>query len=287
MQLQGKADKDRGELHVIITYLDTGLPKPVAAPKAVAASDVTASSASSTPTAPTLEVISPRTAAAANAAANWKIPFGEINLLKELGRGQFGVVYKGKWRLQDCAIKVIPSERLGEKELREFRDEITLMASIRPHRNLVTFLGVSMDEGHPLCLVTDFVDGGSLESKYMDPHFSVDWAFVLRIAKGVCAGMHHLHEEGLLHRDLAARNILLTASMEPVVADFGLSKKVDKLHQSSRDNVVQETTFFRGPYKWMAPESLKARLCNMLFRFSDIDFSSTPFPKRRMFGRTE
>ena len=137
--------------------------------------------------------------------------------------------------------------------------EIGLMASIRPHRNLVTFLGVSMDPGQPLCLVTDFVEGGSLESKYQDAAFPIDWVFVLRIAKGVCAGMHHLHEEGLLHRDLAARNILLTSSMEPVVADFGLSKKVDKLHQSSRDNVVQETAFFRGPYKWMAPESLKAR----------------------------
>jgi serine/threonine protein kinase len=138
------------------------------------------------------------------------------------------------------------------------------MASIRPHRNLVTFLGVSMDAGQPLVLVTDFVEGGSLESKYMDPTFPVDWVFILRIAQGVCAGMHHLHQEGLLHRDLAARNILLTSSFEPVVADFGLSKKVDKLHQSSADNVVQETSFFRGPYKWMAPESIKvARLCRL------------------------
>jgi serine/threonine protein kinase len=69
--------------------------------------------------------------------------------------------------------------------------------------------------------------------------------------------MHHLHEEGLLHRDLAARNILLTSSNEPVVADFGLSKKVDKLHQSGKDNTVKETGFFRGPYKWMAVESLQ------------------------------
>jgi len=67
--------------------------------------------------------------------------------------------------------------------------------------------------------------------------------------------MHHLHEEGLLHRDLAARNILLTASMEPMVADFGLSKKVDKL-STSQDNAVKEEGFFQGPYKWMAPESL-------------------------------
>jgi hypothetical protein len=56
-------------------------------------------------------------------------------------------LYQGKWRLQDCAIKELPKERMGEKELQEFREECALMASIRPHRNLVTFLGVSMDEG--------------------------------------------------------------------------------------------------------------------------------------------
>lgn len=90
-----------------------------------------------------------------------------------------------------------------------------------------------------------------------DSSFVFDWPLILKIAKGICAGMHHLHEEGLLHRDLAARNILLSASNEPMVADFGLSKKVDKLHQSGPQNLVKEEQFFRGPYKWMAPESLQ------------------------------
>jgi serine/threonine protein kinase len=112
-----------------------------------------------------------------------------------------------------------------------------------------------MEEGKPVCLLTDFVAGGNLESKYSDPNFQIDWSFILMVAKGICAGMHHLHEEGLLHRDLAARNILLTASLEPMVADFGLSKKVDKL-STSKDSAVRETEFFQGPYKWMAPESL-------------------------------
>lgn len=70
-----------------------------------------------------------------------------------------------------------------------------------------------------------------------------------------------------MHRDLAARNILLTAAFEPVVADFGLSKKVDKLNQSGSDNTVKETTFFRGPYKWMAPESLAS---NIFSKKSDV-----------------
>lgn len=241
---KNKADRDRGTLHVRLTFIDPSAP-------AAAAAGVVAAPAP-------VAVVPPPAAPVAAASVvplDWQIPFREVALNKELGRGASGIVYKGKWRLQDVAIKVIPSEKLGPKELGEFHAEIALMASVRPHRNLVTFLGVSMEPGSPLCLVTDFVDGGSLESKYMDPQFPIDWAFILKVAKGVCAGMHHLHEEGLLHRDLAARNILLTGSFEPVVADFGLSRKVDKLHQS-KDNAVRETEFFRGPYKWMAPESL-------------------------------
>lgn len=96
-----------------------------------------------------------------------------------------------------------------------------------------------------------------LDKKLSDPTVVFDWPLILKLAKGICAGMHHLHEEGLLHRDLAARNILLSASNEPLVADFGLSKKVDKLHQSNANNEVREAGFFRGPYKWMAVESLQ------------------------------
>jgi hypothetical protein len=100
---KGKADKNRGELHVIITLIDPTAPK-AAAPAASANA-----------------AVSTVAAVEATGSVDWKIPFGEIALLKELGRGQFGVVYKGKWRLQDCACKVIPSDKLGEKELAEFK----------------------------------------------------------------------------------------------------------------------------------------------------------------------
>jgi serine/threonine protein kinase len=74
---------------------------------------------------------------------------------------------------------------MGPKELAEFREECALMASIRPHRNLVTFLGVSMDADQPLCLVTDFVDGGALDKKLADPSVQFDWSLILKLAKGI------------------------------------------------------------------------------------------------------
>ena len=65
-------------------------------------------------------------------------------------------------------------------------------------------------------------------------------------------GVASLHLEGIIHRDLAARNVLIDEANNALIADFGLSVKswVDT------HNATQTRGFFRGPYKWMAPESL-------------------------------
>ena len=46
----------------------------------------------------------------------------------------------------------------------QFWREAALIAKIRPHSNIVQFFGVCLD---PLCLVTEFMEGGDLKS-YLD-----------------------------------------------------------------------------------------------------------------------
>lgn len=156
-------DQDRGELHVNIKYVDPtqSAPQPSSSsqsslnPQSNSGNSPLSRGSSSSPAQPPL--LANVTNLSSSAVIDWLIPFEDLTLSKELGRGAFGVVYKGKWRLQDCAIKVVPNEKMGPKEMEEFKGECALMASIRPHHNLITFLGVSMDQGKPLCLVTDFV----------------------------------------------------------------------------------------------------------------------------------
>eukprot|EP00013_Stygamoeba_regulata_P009800 CAMPEP_0177666264 /NCGR_PEP_ID=MMETSP0447-20121125/21490_1 /TAXON_ID=0 /ORGANISM="Stygamoeba regulata, Strain BSH-02190019" /LENGTH=468 /DNA_ID=CAMNT_0019172403 /DNA_START=12 /DNA_END=1419 /DNA_ORIENTATION=+ len=194
----------------------------------------------------------------------WQIKFSELQLDVELGRGAFGVVYKGKWRLQDVAVKKL-LDSLTDKELEEFKLEAALMMGLRPHRNVVQMLGICADPGQPLAIVTAFYDAGSLHSLLMKREVQLSWPVVVKILQGVCAGMFHLHQEQILHRDLAARNILIDQTYEPRVADFGLSKRVDikdfeEHKRQATTNMLQsnESGYFRGPYKFMAPESLKS-----------------------------
>jgi serine/threonine protein kinase len=182
----------------------------------------------------------------------WDIPYEELVLERELGRGAFGVVYRGTWRLQEVAVKqLLGSTDKRGKRYRELLAECRLMMALRPHRNVVQLLGVSANVGKPLCIVTAIADRGSLRDLLDDKRQQLVWPLVLRMLVGIGAGVHHLHLEKVLHRDLAARNVLLTAALEPQITDFGLSAKV------LDPDDYKQAEFFRGPYKHMAPESLR------------------------------
>lgn len=43
----------------------------------------------------------------------------------------------------------------------------------------------------------------------------------------VCSGLHHLHKNSVIHRDLACRNLLMKKDETVVIADYGLSQKLE------------------------------------------------------------
>jgi len=65
-----------------------------------------------------------------------------------------------------------------------------------------------------------------------DESSGLDWRTCYKIIKGVCFGLHYLHEEcrpqnnnaSIIHLDLKPANILLDENMVPKVVDFSLSK---------------------------------------------------------------
>lgn len=92
----------------------------------------------------------------------------------------------------------------------------------------------------------------------------ISWVLVWNILKGITAGVYHLHQENILHRDLASRNILLRANYEPLIADFGLSKKVPPLENPNPTVQTTESTLIRGPYKWMVTN--KPLTCSLFLK---------------------
>ncbi|KAL8265363.1 hypothetical protein R6Q59_023493 [Mikania micrantha] len=173
------------------------------------------------------------------------------NFSKEIGRGGGGVVYKGE--LSDNRVAAI-------KHLKEFDNkegEAELLAEISTlgrlnHMNLIDIWGYCSERKHKL-LVYEYMENGSLAQNL---HSSkLDWGKRFDIALGTAKGLAYLHEECLewvLHCDVKPHNILLDSNWKPKVADFGLSKLLDR-SDGTRNSLF---TRARGTRGYMAPEWL-------------------------------
>ncbi|KAI3465309.1 hypothetical protein Pfo_021972 [Paulownia fortunei] len=167
------------------------------------------------------------------------------NFGEEIGRGGSGVVYKGK--LSDNRIAAIKSLNEAKQGEAEFLAEVGTIGRLN-HANLIERWGYCAEGKHRL-LVYEYLEHGSLaENLYSN---KLDWRKRFDIALGTAKGLAYLHEECLewvLHCDVKPQNILLDSSYQPKVADFGLSKQVNR----SMGNLNVST--IRGTRGYMAPE---------------------------------
>ncbi|KGN59207.1 receptor-like kinase TMK3 [Cucumis sativus] len=171
----------------------------------------------------------------------------------ELGRGGFGVVYRGE--LDDgtkIAVKRMESGVISSKALDEFQSEIAVLSKVR-HRHLVSLLGYSV-AGNERLLVYEYMPEGALsrhlfhwESFKLEP---LSWKRRLNIALDVARGMEYLHSlahQSFIHRDLKSSNILLGDDFRAKISDFGLVK----LAPDGERSVV---TRLAGTFGYLAPE---------------------------------
>lgn len=171
----------------------------------------------------------------------------------ELGRGGFGVVYKGE--LDDgtkIAVKRMEAGVISNKALDEFQAEIAVLSKVR-HRHLVSLLGYST-EGYERLLVYEYMPQGALsrhlfhwKSFNLEP---LSWKRRLNIALDVARAMEYLHNlahKSFIHRDLKSSNILLGDDFRAKVSDFGLVK----LAPDGEKSVV---TRLAGTFGYLAPE---------------------------------
>lgn len=172
----------------------------------------------------------------------------------ELGRGGFGIVYKGI--LDDgsvIAVKRMEFNLISTKCFDEFHAEISVLSKVR-HRNLVSLMGYAI-EGNEKLLVYEYMSQGALSRhlfRWKELGLTpLSWKKRLNIALDVARGMEYLHSlaqnQGYIHRDLKSSNILLGDDFHAKVADFGLVKLAPDGNQSMATRVA-------GTFGYLAPE---------------------------------
>jgi serine/threonine protein kinase len=76
--------------------------------------------------------------AQATTSSNSKeIAFSELKYITKLGSGAFGIVYLGEYRLTKVAIKQMKPGAIDDNAVADFKAEMELMMSIRPHPNII------------------------------------------------------------------------------------------------------------------------------------------------------
>src|SRR5437762_1306583 len=173
--------------------------------------------------------------------------FDDYELLKEIGRGGQGVVYRARQKSlnRTVALKVIGGGHWDrEAHLRRFRLEAEAAASLN-HPFIVPIHEIRERDG--CCYFSmNLIEGGQLDEAVKRQVISIRRAVEL-IAK-LARTVHYAHENGILHRDIKPGNVLLDKEGEPHLTDFGLARLIET------EGTVTRTTEMLGTPSYMAPE---------------------------------
>jgi len=146
---------------------------------------------------------------------------------EEIGRGAFGLVYRGVWQAKDVAVKVLFLTQLQRTEKAAFEKELIILGHLGTHPNLVQLLGYSIEMP---AFVMELVALGSLHHNlYFNNDETVTAVLSTSATKkkiliGVLSGLVQLHHVGIVHGDLKPHNVLLTHDFVAKITDFGLSR---------------------------------------------------------------
>lgn len=167
---------------------------------------------------------------------------------QELGRGSFGIVYKGiiESSNKPVAVKKLKEELAQEGE-REFQTEMKVIGRTH-HRNLVRLLGYCC-EGPERLLVMEYMNK-SLADILFDKQSKPCWEERIRMAVDIAHGIQYLHEECetvIIHCDIKPQNILMDEYGRAKISDFGLAKLLER-------DQTKTFTFIRGTRGYVAPE---------------------------------
>lgn len=189
--------------------------------------------------------------AAAPKAAPKASVIGDYKLLKKLGQGGMGAVFKAHQNSLDreVALKVLSKELAAKQTfVQRFLREARIMAKL-DHPNIIRCFDVGEAMGHHY-LAMEFVEGGSVKD-WLEKLGKFELGDALLLVMTVARALEHAHERGLIHRDIKPDNVLLTKKGVIKLADLGLAKGTDD------DLGLTKTGTGAGTPIYMAPEQAR------------------------------
>lgn len=151
---------------------------------------------------------------------------GRYRLIERIGEGGMGVVWLAERTVggahQRVALKRLRTGQIAQQA--RFREEQRILATLS-HPSIAHLVDAGEDaHGYPF-LAMEYVEGERID-QWCDAR-GLDLRARIGLFLKVCAAVSHAHERLVIHRDLKPANILVDASGEPKLLDFGIARLVD------------------------------------------------------------
>jgi serine/threonine protein kinase len=181
---------------------------------------------------------------------------GRYQVVKKLGAGAFGTVYKAKDKIlgRMVAIKTIRLEGLAaagtslDELINRFKVEAQVSAQLK-HPNIVTIYDVGESSGMSY-LAMEFIDGVGLDRVIAGAgRLPIERAASL--AAQVADALDFAHRSNVVHRDIKPANIMIEAGDRVKVTDFGIAKVTD-----SGEHLTMTGSLLGTP-SYMSPEQAR------------------------------
>lgn len=186
---------------------------------------------------------------------------GSYNILSKLGIGGMGEVYLADdTRLnRKVALKFLSKALLGDKWAKRQLIKEAQAVAMLDHPNVCPVYGIE-EIGEHNFIVMQYVEGETLADLVRKRRLTREQ--VSSLAKQIGSAIEAAHAHGIIHRDIKTGNIMVTATGQAKVLDFGLAKIIEPLHNAENggENVSQfsQNGLIMGTVSYMSPEQLKA-----------------------------
>ena len=190
-----------------------------------------------------------------------QLPFTQIGyyrLTRRLGEPSgMGEVYEAEderpnMGRRKVALKLM-LERLAEKDLARFREEIAILAKL-DHPNNIRLYECGEIEGRPY-FVMEYFAGESLEARL--ERAPLQMMDVVKITEQVGEALHEAHHKGIVHRDLKPANIMLRQDGDKFVVkllDYGIGVLEGEATKTYLEGSTQRGIIGTPPY--LSPEQV-------------------------------
>ncbi len=183
---------------------------------------------------------------------------GGVTVLRELGRGNMGIVFVAFQRSlkRQVAVKALPKALAHNTRASEqFRDEAEIIAGLS-HPNVIPIFEMGENED-VYFQVMQLVNGSDLRTIIKNRlKYPVPSKRVLPILESVgimiqvLDGLAFAHDEGIIHQDVKPANILMEVKTKrPLILDFGIARTA-QMEYSSGGMIV-------GTPSYLSPEQAR------------------------------